>query len=677
MISRAVEDHPFNKRYLDRKIGYAALYDAMSASATYSDQAPHRDHLLGILLSFTTGFTRDRVTKMLFTNARMACMAAENGFKDDLNGSRDSSRALPDSSSTALHEVVAGFLQTQSGVHNAAGAVMMVKLLKRFRDDSVLRRVVLEVLDGLAASSYANCILLTGSELLAELVTWLWPSHHGGHSSPAISDDLDSRKNAFSLAKRLLIAGVSTSTLWHIARVAMARHSNDTSKSTVDDGSWLDLLNLMLEAVSRLNPPVLHFDSRAASLGDTKPHMPSLSLPFQYRQFPPYTNNGYTFASWIRIDRFASTDQHMPLWTVRDDARSASPSVCLGIDLASRTLMVHTNGHLEDPGVSVARLPYAFITEQCWTHVAVVHRRGSRHKLSEVDVLLDGQLVADKVPLDFPHQPDGRSSVAASSGFAGGSLDCAWSLGPTCCYDGELSADMLYVIYSLEPTYIGNYQDRLGRFQTYASSSLINLQIEKAYGATKHAGQSALVGAIRGASAAFIDERKLYFNTNATSLAYPQAASDASVSQPVITSESNEYPASGILEAVIPQNSDDGRLAKPAETRGFVHYCVPRYIDAGFDKVGGACFLCHLIADASTSTELEAAFCLFERAITSSWRVSEDAERTQAYEIIALLLRQKQALLSVKLLKSVIRLCGGNLSEPKYVGHVGRRQVQH
>jgi hypothetical protein len=89
--------------------------------------------------------------------------------------------------------------------------------------------------------------------------------------------------------------------------------------------------------------------------------------------------------------------------------------------------------------------------------------------------------------------------------------------------DEPLDVQIMDVLYNLSPRYHGNFQDSLGKFQTYETSTALNINLEAARRRSTSSGknneeQLALMNAIRGTIGNSIPEEKLVFAFSGSNL---------------------------------------------------------------------------------------------------------------------------------------------------------------
>ena len=663
-LTRSFEDNLLNRNHFRSTIGFDALTDAIKLSNLLSiDNAEYaNDKIFGVLLAFLLDLSQERSAKELFVNLRHLQASSET----------DDERTQDD----LLKEEIDNFLNFPARIVNADVAGMLISFLRDCEElklDTFLRKATMLLLCRLTQQSRRNTILIAKAGLLDVLLDWLYPlcetrgeSMEKGKEraqqhldGTPITGQLNSseREILADLAQSLFLLGVSTQSICHMVKRVVVRPTVVDGAS--DTPAELDkrLLRSMYDGLRASRwPPFLHFDLSACPYA-------AVSLPtFANRQFPPFNNNGYTFLAWIHIDRFpqasdspgatpnANVPSDLHMLNIQDEKEQCA--IRLFVRFASRTLALQTATH------SVTQFPNAYLEEGRWYHLAVIHHRGSRSVPSCASVYLDGKKMDDRVPCTWPVQPEKGIAVSASLGlprqlakslgYLGKSFQDGgiWSIGPTWLLDLEMHEEMVYIGSTLGPRYTNNFQDRLGQYQTYLSSTQLNLRLESIYGNSKQAGNSPLVTAVRGKAAAFVPANRIYFALHAGNVISAGQASSHPVTAGLAESTRKSIDAVTASKGRILLNSAiseiNTALRMPlsdgiAVFEGEVASATPKGMDNAFDKIGGMPFICRLVELAKDSEELELAINVWEETFASSWRMSEDAERSQTFEVLGML----------------------------------------
>jgi len=338
------------------------------------------------------------------------------------------------------------------------------------------------------------------------------------------------------------------------------------------------------------------------------------------------------------------------------------------------------------------------------------------------------------------------SSMGSSYPHATSGLDRPrWNISGCWLFNQALSDDMLFVMSTLGPKIFTCFQDALGSFQTYSSSTLLNLKIDnlrnQAAKSKTHSDQSAprstpppstasaltnspLIKAVKEPASAFIPQRSIYFALSAkngivipahlrqsqaqyndidcgnymeqiyTPINPPsfdhQATSDkVTLASGPTSSAFGPIFANGILNASIPNSKASHYFMDPLDCSGCglnsspmtpsssrdtashsttnhqileligdVKLCSPKRLDDSIWTASGSIFLVRLIQLSSTEKHLMMTLQIFFEAINHNWRLSEDAEKIQAYETLGLLLRSKAHLITPPVHRTLLRFAG-------------------
>ncbi|CAG8737438.1 10701_t:CDS:2, partial [Acaulospora morrowiae] len=254
-----------------------------------------------------------------------------------------------------------------------------------------------------------------------------------------------------------------------------------------------------------------------------------------------------------------------------------------------------------------------------------------------------------------------------------GKAKLAWDLGPCYFFEDELDGDIIGVYYHLGPRYSSNFQDSLGQFQTYQTSTLLNMRLEAL---SRHRKDSnieldnlAMVNAIRGNNSQTLPEDKIIFAFNASNVLVCGknanilgAGLSEGTSQALALETAN---TKVILNAAVPKVERALRVPHGlAYLMGDPVTAVPYGMDDSIWKIGGSAVVLRLIERAETSTDLCKTVCTLIELIRFSWRNSEDMERIHGYEILAYLLKQKHGLLTMEILNLLLAFVGLNSTSP-------------
>lgn len=398
-----------------------------------------------------------------------------------------------------------------------------------------------------------------------------------------------------------------------------------------------------LEGIQRSRgPPSLHFDM--ASSGHAAVTLPTLGKPF-----PPATH-GYTFLAWIAITTPPSENETITLFGCSDEGNRCFLELALSAD-AELTIATSAN-----------RSPIAFenftFDAGRWYHVAVVHQRPKYSTSSPVSLYINGRLV-DAVKAPFPSTPAKDGPVSAWLGtprervtfnrLGKGKSAIQWDLGPAWLIHGDLPEDVIFLLHLLGPRYVANFQDRLGQYQTCTTAALINARLEHSHRDVNESSyrRSALGYAVKEKGSAVIQEHKIYFAFNALNAHSSHDVEHAD--EPVKTERL-------IINSAIADPHDDP--SRFGVLSGALSVVRRHGVDIAIWKTGGVPVILRLIDAATTSEQLRNTLCLFVEYGRQSWRNTEDCERSQAYELLAYLLKGKASLITSDIHNLLFELVG-------------------
>ncbi len=119
-----------------------------------------------------------------------------------------------------------------------------------------------------------------------------------------------------------------------------------------------------------------------------------------------------------------------------------------------------------------------------------------------------------------------------------------------------------------------------------------------------------------------------------------------------------------VLNQAVPLNREAiGASFGLAKMYGEPALLVPRPLDEVVWKLGGCAVLLKLIADAKSTATLAKTLNLFLELVSRSWRLSEDVERCQGYEVLGLLLGEKSHLFNAEIVSTLFSAMGIEVSD--------------
>jgi hypothetical protein len=401
----------------------------------------------------------------------------------------------------------------------------------------------------------------------------------------------------------------------------------------------------------------------------------AIELPDIGRPFPPVSQGGgYTFATWIRVDKY-DPNCHTTLFGAYDDTQTCFLMAYLEKDTRCfilQTYMGHASGVV--PSVRFKKAPR--FQQGRWYHIALVHRRAKgmgmgSHKAS---IFVDGEFT-ETMKAHYPSHPpvldssqESFASMSSSTSkhhilaFLGTPRNLAPRLGRNVLtsklsvasfhlFSEPLSDELIAVYHKLGPRYSGNFQDRLGSFQTYRTSAELHVHNEILHPGREE--RSDIVTAIRSNAGYLMPESKILLSFSPSSVMDDDDRNAIDESQ-LINSLSRDsakslhkytraYSTPIIINAAVP--SVNNALS---QARGFGRLSgnpvvvVPQSLDDAIWRIGGCAAVGLKLVQAAQSLDsvLRAVKILLE-AVEGNWRNCEAMEQTNGFAILAEVLRQK------------------------------------
>jgi hypothetical protein len=419
---------------------------------------------------------------------------------------------------------------------------------------------------------------------------------------------------------------------------------------------------------SSRSPPFIQFDLSLQGFS-------AIELPDIGRPFPPMSpGSGYTFAAWVRVDKF-DTNCHTTLFGAYDDTQTCFLMAYLEKDTRCfilQTYMGHASG--VTPSVRFKKAPR--FEEGRWYHIAVVHRRAKAIGMGspKASLFIDGEFT-ETMKAYYPSHPpvldssqESFASMSSSTSkhqilaFLGTPRNLAPRLGRNVLtsklsiasfhlFSESLSDELIAVYHKLGPRYCGNFQDRLGSFQTYRTSAELHV-----YNEILHPGReerSEIVAAIRSSASQLMPESKILLSFSPNSVMDDDDRNAIDESQ-LIRSLSREsaktlqkytraHSTPLIINAAVPSVND--ALSQP---RGFGRLSgdpvvvVPQSLDDAIWRVGGCVAVgLKLVQSAESLHAMLRAVKILLEAVGGNWRNCEAMEQRNGFAVLAEVLRQK------------------------------------
>ncbi|KAG0304181.1 hypothetical protein BGZ98_005820 [Dissophora globulifera] len=618
VLSESMRDHPGNSSYFEEHIGFSSLADALQLTGVFG---PNGDaaSMIGILFAFAT----------------------QNESVLHIFDDPEEIEQTP--------EMVAKWLNSpQVCVQNPHVVLGIWRICMSLQDQESLAFCGMMSLFALSCANRRNQVLMGQTALLDELLKALFdnPPLAIENNGDGTIDETNVMRDIMSrLAKRLIEMGMSSVGF----RYLMEKFS---ATKEISFGECSGLLDTLLHGVTHSRwPSFVQFD------GYSRLELRSLGS----HNFPP--TSGYTFLGWLCIESF-DDELAIQILEISDEDQRCYLSV--QIEPETHKLVVSVSHHHS------VSFNFAFEIGR-WYHLALVH---AKPKLTipggSLSVYIDG-ILGDKIKCGYLSSPSGHvkgylgrhQKPKMTTRREGSTL--SWNLGPCYLVDEPLDVQIMDVLYNLSPRYHGNFQDSLGKFQTYETSTALNINLEAARrrsqpSSRNHEEQVALMNAIRGTIGNSIPEDKLVFAFSGGNLL--DSADTRTISTMAGIHQREQF-CKILLNSAIPRIH---RGINPLSAIGILVgnplVAAPRGLDDSIWKVGGCVVALRIVESAKDTATLEKAVLLLDQLIRCSWRNSEDMERIFGYEILGYILKQKKALFSIEMMNTILSVVGMDLEYP-------------
>ncbi|CAG8433004.1 6306_t:CDS:10 [Ambispora gerdemannii] len=643
----AMSNHDFNRRFFSNSIGFKSVEDAIRLTEILGPSGS-AEHLFGILFGFAL---EDESVCDIFVEKCVVNDSQPSKFNE-------------------AHQlkINKAFGKVIDEIRNPGVIPTILHLQTYVRYNETLSYEIYEALISLAFANRRNQVTMNQSGVVEILLRRLFSIPESVSESELelrnIPDKMEKR-TLTRLAQRLIEMGVSTTEIRFLFE--QFENSNETSEEVfIDaDGSPMSVMDMVFFGVQRSRwPRFVQFDM--SPYGFSCLEMSRLTD----RQFPP-TSSGYTFLAWLDIESF---DPHinLTLLGLSDDEQRCYLHVY--IEAHTHKLVVNTSPK------QGARFDNHEFRTGCWYHIALVHHRPRAGSISSMSLYVDGRFVENS-KCQYLGQPTPNKPIRTFLGtpsdvarqLGKGKSTLAWDLGPCYLFEDDIDGDIISVFYHLGPRYSSNFQDSLGQFQTYQTSTLLNMKLDAMSRKRKDANieldHLAMVNAIRGNNSQTLPEEKIIFSFSASNVLVSgqnvsilgSGLSEGTIQALEIGSANKKV----ILNAAVPKVERALRVAHGlAYLKGDPIIAIPYGMDDSIWKIGGSAVVLRLIEKAETTKDLYKAVCTLIELIRFSWRNSEDMERIHGYEILAFLLKQKHELLSLELLNLLLVFVGFNPISP-------------
>ncbi|KAG0075751.1 hypothetical protein BGZ90_009531, partial [Linnemannia elongata] len=584
VLSESMRDHAGNSSYFEEHIGFGSLADALQLTGVFGPKGD-APSMFGILFSF----------------------AIQNESVLHIFNDPEEVEQAP--------EMVAKWLNSPKiCVQNPHVVLGIWRICMGLQDQESLAFCVMMSLFALSCANRRNQVLMGQTGMLDELLKALFDNpplqiDNGAEDDQSIEDSGNVMRDIMiRLSKRLIEMGMSSVGF----RYLMEKFS---ATKQISFGECSGLLDMLLHGVTHSRwPSFVQFD------GYSRLDLRSLGS----HSFPP--TNGYTFLAWLCIESF---DEELPIQILEISDEDQRCFLSVQIEPESHKLVVSVSHHHS------VSFNFSFEIGR-WYHLALVH---AKPKMSipggSLSVYIDG-ILGDKIKCGYLNSPSGevkgylgRHQKPKMTAKREGST-LSWNLGPCYLVDEPLDVQIMDVLYNLSPRYHGNFQDSLGKFQTYETSTALNINLELARrrsspNSRNHEEQVALMNAIRGTIGNSIPEDKLVFAFSGSNLL---ASADTRTVGTMAGILQKDQFCRILFNSAIPRIQ---RGINPLSAIGILVgnplVAAPRGLDDSIWKVGGCVVALRIVESAKDTATLEKAVLLLDQLIRCSWRNSEDMER--------------------------------------------------
>jgi hypothetical protein len=607
VVSEALSNHPGNRRFFARRIGWDSLQQGLAATGLPTE-AP--DQLFGVLLAF--GMDDPTLSSIVVSIKRgLARQVADKQLSDGdkLN---------------YLREKINVHFGPKDVLLNAEIVPLLVSFqiaMPRSEDSEVTAVVVLQSLHAIASASKFNLVAMHSTGVLSSILPRLWDATIPTGEKAVLND----------FAGLLVQLGVNT-----------MNDAKDIYRKAMKDEN---VASFLLEAIkTSREPPHIQFDLSLHGYA-------SMEISSLGRVFPPANAPGYTFSTWIYVETFDSS-MHTTLFGVFDSSQRCF--VLAYIEQDTRKFILQTS--VSSPRASI-RFKSAVFEPKRWYHITIVHKKGRATSAAKAALYVDGEFV-EQQKAGYPQAPP--SATTPVQVFFGTPLDLSprlgrgvvssqWSLGTTHLFEDALSDDLIAVFYRLGPRYHGNFQDCLGSFQTYEASAALNMRNELMHPGREE--KSDIVAAIRQKASTIIPEHKVILSISATQVLDDR--DDNNIDESMLLKSLSKHAAKNlqgltrggavaingavpsINEALISSNGVAIMTGEPIVV-------VPQSLDDAAWKIGGAAAIgLKMVEMARTPSQVCQSVAILFEMIKGSWRNSEAMERENGFAILSHLIRQK------------------------------------
>lgn len=370
-------------------------------------------------------------------------------------------------------------------------------------------------------------------------------------------------------------------------------------------------------AIAHTLPP--HFEFDTANSGHA-----SINFATFPHVFPPL-KHGYSLFTWLYVDSM-DTDMHITLFGVFDSSQKSFTMAYL--EKETQCLILQTSLKTS------VRFNYKF-SPKVWYSVSIAHKRPTNTASARATLYVDSvhiETLKCPYPANCPAGVTAQGFIGTIRDFApAGSSRIKYRLGQTVLVAQVLTHELIRQYHKLGPEYVGNYQDYLASYLTYEASSDMKVFDEKTGSkstmGTKNSDcmpEGLLLLSVAGEFVC-TDNPSLALGRDAREYLVRLSATGASWT---------------VLNKAVPTISSVSRLHSALGTiSGGVTSIFPISFTSNIYKIGGAGVLLYLVEIANDEATLVNNLKICLATVSKSFINSEEFEKTHAYEILAMILK--------------------------------------
>ncbi|WPH03249.1 beige protein like 1 [Acrodontium crateriforme] len=418
--------------------------------------------------------------------------------------------------------------------------------------------------------------------------------------------------------------------------------------------------DLLLDILQRSKrPPFIQFDLSYCGYSSIEVR----SLP---RAFPPMI--GYSLTAWFQIDQF-DPESHTTLFGAFDADQTCF--VMLYLERDSHQLILQTSVRSARPSV---RFKLKRFQAGRWYNLALVHRKyAADPRQSDAFLFIDGEFT-EKVKCGYPEEPshvEDRFSRPGSApvrmakkvqAFFGTPSDLSshsernqvkqqWSLAGAHLYQTPLSDEFVTVHHRLGPRYSGNMQDCLGPLLTYRASAELSRYNDLLHPDKAESEKSEIVTLTQNRGSEVVPENRLLLSISPTAVISFDNPHNSELSSTYELDHKalSKYHQLRRTCRAIAMNGAVSSINE-AMTRSFgvgvltgdPVVVIPKPLDdASWCLSGCVPALVRISESANTKAAFLKAVEIFFQCVRDNWRISEAMEKSNGFNMLALIIREK------------------------------------